>query len=350
MKNPVVAVTTAGQLTLRRFHLNASLSNCILRRKRRRRKGVSRMANVLPRAEQIRALNMLVEGASLRSVTRLTGIHRTTLQKLLARFGHWTRAYLDLHLSNLSVRSIEVDELWTFCRKKQGKLKGRELSDPGLGDVYLFLALDNDTKLICTYALGKRNAPTTDAFIADLAKRIVRPPQLCDDSPQLSTDGWSPYPGAVSQHFGGAVRHGILIKNYVNPEVGRYAPPKLVNVDRIEAHEIDDLRSICTSHIERHNLTVRTFMRRFTRLTVGFSKKLDNLAAAAALHVGYYNFCWRPRMPGKSGKLRPTPAQAAGLTDSLWTFERFYDEVCQHGRQQKRAVNVGRLIERLRGK
>jgi hypothetical protein len=161
---------------------------------------------------------------------------------------------------------------------------------------------------------------------------------------------WAPYPTEIGTAFGGKARHGVLVKNYVNPEVGRYAPPDLIQTHRIDIEGIDDLATICTSHIERHNLSVRTFMRRFTRLTLGFSKKLDNLKAAVAIHVAYYNFCWRLRLPGKSGKLRPAPAMDAGPTDRLWSLEDLYDAVMEHDANQKRMARYKRLADALRVK
>jgi hypothetical protein len=147
---------------------------------------------------------------------------------------------------------------------------------------------------------------------------------------------------SLARSFGRSVRHGVLIKQYVNPEVGRYAPPALIKAERINVQGIRDLGTICTSHVERNNLTIRTFMKRFNRLALGFSKKLENLAAATAIHVAVYNFC---RM---HGSLKCTPAMAAGVIDRLWDMNDLYDAVMDHAERKRKAAQIEKLIERLR--
>jgi IS1 family transposase len=251
---------------------------------------------------------------------------------------------------NLRLEHVQLDEIWTFCRMKEGQAKRRRLDSSVIGDQYLYTALDTDTKLLVTFAIGKREWQTTNAFIADLRKRLVTPVGLDDDRPQLSTDGFKPYLGAIRRHFHGSVRHGVLIKQYTDKDTGRYAPPPLVGTERRNINGISNLRTICTSHVERHNLTLRTFLKRFTRLSMGFSKKLSNLAAAAALQVAYYNFCWRLRQPGKSGQLTPTPAMMAGLVDTLWTIDDLYVAVTKRQSDKKHSARVAKLIAKLRGK
>jgi IS1 family transposase len=288
------------------------------------------MANVIAREQRIQVFHMLVEGCSLRSICRLTGVHRTTVMNLMLRAGEGARDLLDRTNRRISARHVQCDEIWTFCRKKQGKLTDDEKEQTNVGDIYVFTALDTDTKLLITYAIGKRNGETTDAFIDDLSGRIIVSGDVnlpMSAKPQISTDGWQSYPPAIRESFGSYVQYGTLIKNYQNPEVGRYQPPDLCDTTRNRIQGIDDLRTICTSHVERHNLTIRTFLKRFTRLSLGFSKKLQNLSASFAIYAAYYNLCWRPRMPGKSGRLRLTPALAAGVVDELWTIHRLYDEV-----------------------
>jgi len=287
------------------------------------------MANVLSREDQIQILRMLVEGNSLRSVTRLTGVHRTTVMKLMVTFGERCRAFLDRTQRGLSLRHVECDEIWTFVAKKQGRLKDDEKGNTEIGDQFLYVAQDQDSKLIVTYAIGKRNSDVTDAFIADLADRMELPEASADwsDKPQISTDGWHAYPGAVIDAFGSKANYGQIVKAYNNAEQpGRYGPPTMIDSDRRRVVGVDNLRTICTSHVERNNLTIRTFMKRFTRLSLGFSKKLANLNAAVALHVAYFNFCWRSR-ENKGGRQRLTPAMQVGITNELWTMERLYDEV-----------------------
>lgn len=308
------------------------------------------MANVLKREKQIAVVRLLCEGNSIRSTERLTGIHRDTIMRIMLRFGEACRRFLDLSLSNVSVERVELDEVWTFCRKKQGHLSEREKDDPTIGDIYLFTGICADTKLLIHFELGKRNQETTDRFVSELERRIVRPPiSFGSDRPQISTDGFPAYPGSIGRAFGQTVRHGVLIKNYANPESGRYAPPDLCSTARVDIEGIDDLATICTSHVERHNLTIRTFMKRFSRLALGFSKRFENLCAATAIFIAYYNFCWRTRMPGKTGCRRPTAAMMAGLTGTLWTVENLYDAVMGLEQDRRSLERYKRLGRKLRG-
>ena len=291
------------------------------------------MANCLSRQDQVFALKLLVEGNSLRSIVRLTGIHRTTVINLMLRVGDKCREFLDRTQRNIEASRIECDEIWTFVQKKQGHLTAEEKFDESIGDQYLYIAQDANTKLIITFALGKRNGEVTNAFIDDLSERIVLPnsPNVpWGDKPQISTDGWASYPGAIQDAFGSLASYGQLIKNYNNAEQpGRYGPPTMSGTDRIGVVGIEDVRTICTSHVERNNLTIRTFMKRFTRLSLGFSKKRENLAAAVALHVAYFNFCWRPRQKDGplAGRLRNTPAMEANIATTLWAMDDLYDSV-----------------------
>ena len=288
------------------------------------------MAYVLRREKQIQILHLLVEGNSLRSITRLTRVHRTTVMNLLVEFGEKCRTFLDDRLRNLDLHHVECDEIWTFVAKKQGRLTQTEQGNPAIGDQYLFVAQDQDSKLVVTYALGKRNGEVTAAFIDDLASRIVvpyNPNEAWSAKPQISTDGWQSYPTAILATFGSCVNYGQIIKNYRNDEQpGRYGPPSMTDADRRRVVGIEDLATICTSHVERNNGSIRLFMKRFTRLTYAFSKKLENLAAAVALHVAYFNFCWRMR-ENEGGRLRVTPAMQAGVVNQLWNIEDLYNAV-----------------------
>lgn len=290
------------------------------------------MANVLCVDDQIAVLRHLVEGCSLRSVSRLTGIHRTTVMNLILRFGSKCRDFLDAKMRKLELSHVEVDEIWTFVQKKQGRLHNDEKGSPRIGDMYLWVALDQDTKLIPSFVIGKRSADMARRFMVDLANRL-RLPRGTDTGeipgivPQLSSDGFNAYPEAVDLAFGGYVNYGQIIKDYRNvDQPGRYGPPEMIGTHRREIFGRLDWRSICTSHVERQNLTIRTFLRRFTRLSLGFSKKLENLAAAVAVYVAYYNFCWRMR-ENKGGRLRLPPAMEAGVTNELWDLETLYDAV-----------------------
>jgi IS1 family transposase len=303
------------------------------------------MANVLPRERQFTVLHLLLENNSIRSVERLTGVHRDTIMRLMVRFGRRCRDFLDERLRNLALTHIQTDECWTFVAKKQRRLtveEKQEVSDEG--DIYLWTCLDEPTKLVATFALGKRSADNARRVMMDLASRLVMPKPHESDAHayqrpehrkviQISTDGFAGYPEAVDLAFGPYVRYGVLIKEFRSNDMpGRYNPPEMIVAERRAIRGImpDEVYSICTSHVERHNLTIRTFMRRFTRLTLGFSKKLENLAAAVAMFMAYYNFCWRPRFPdhsGKCGRRRVTPAMAAGITDRLWTVQDLFGEV-----------------------
>lgn len=286
------------------------------------------MANVLSVDDQILVLHHLVEGNSIRSIVRVTGIHKATITKLLVRFGHACRDFLDRHMQGLELRHLELDEQWTFVLKKQGRLHDDDRDNPRIGDQYLWLAIDMDTKLIPTFAIGKRSADNARRFCVDLANRIALP--VPTDTgvrpgciPQISTDGFSAYPEAIDLAFGSYCRYGQLIKDYRNAEQpGRYAAPELVGTDRREIFGHVPLETICTSHAERVNLTTRTLLKRFTRLSLCFSKKLENLCAAVAMYMAYYNFCWQHKTLG--GR---TPAMAAGLTSRPWSMEELFERV-----------------------
>ena len=215
-------------------------------------------------------------------------------------------------------------------RRKNKRLTDEEKTNKAIGDQYLFVAFDTDTKLIASHVIGKRTEATTRRFVADLATRIVLPDDVnvdAEDKPQISTDGWQSYPPAILDTFESFVRYGVIVKNYQNKEMGRYAPPEVVATDRRSVQLIHDLKTICTSHVERFNCTTRMFVKRFCRLTLAFSKKLENLEAAVAMHVAYYNFVWRTRLPGKTSKKRPTAAMMAGVTDRLWSFDDLFSTV-----------------------
>lgn len=301
------------------------------------------MANILKRDKQLSALHLLVEGNSIRGTERLTGVHRDTLCRLVVRFGNACRDFMDREMRGLTLGHVQVDEVWTFVAKKQARLNVDEKRDRyDIGDIYLWTALDMDSKLVPAFALGKRSADNARRLMMDLASRLNVPkPHDSDDHAyergvhkpvcQLSTDAFAAYPEAVDLAFGPYVRYGQIIKDYRNADrrPGNYSPSEMVGTERRGIFRIrhDELRTICTSHVERHNLTIRTFMKRFARLSLGFSKKLENLAAAVAMYLAYYNYCWRPRHPGTSGRKRLTPAMAAGVTDRLWTFDDMFQVI-----------------------
>lgn len=305
------------------------------------------MANKLSHDKRHMILRMLCEGNSIRSTSRVTGCHKNTVAKVILDFGNASQIFLDDVLQDLRLDHIEVDEIWTFVAKKQARLTVDEKAERhDIGDVYVWTCLDQSTKLIATHLVGKRSADNARRLMMDLASRLERPTPHQSDAHafteggyqtvvQISTDGFSGYPEAVDMAFGPYAKYGVLVKDYRNAAMN-YTPSEMVGTDRrpISGIREDELGSICTSHVERHNLTIRTFMKRFTRLSLGFSKKLECLEAAVAMFMGYYNFVWRTRHSDKSGKrgtLRPTAAMMAGVVDTLWSFDDFYNEVLMYG-------------------
>jgi IS1 family transposase len=298
------------------------------------------MTNVLATDKQRSVLHLLAEGNSLRSVERLTGVQKKTATRLLVRFGDACRQFLDEEMRGLKLEHIEVDEIWTFVAKKVRRIHVDDRDNPEIGDMFLWVALDQETKLVPTFIIGKRSTDMARRFMVDLAGRLKfpRPQDWWSDTfehvTQISTDGFTGYPEAVDLAFGPHAKFGTIVKDYKNvhrPQ-GNYSPATIIGTTRRTRWGLneDEVGSICTSHVERNNLTTRTFIKRFARLSLGFSKKRENLAAACALHFANYNFCWRPRhtdYSGKSGQLRVTPAMAAGVANRLWKFDELFAEV-----------------------
>jgi IS1 family transposase len=266
--------------------------------------------NVLPKDRKVAVINGLCNGMSLRACSRVFETHRTAIQRLLVSVGERCDKLLTETMRDLDLEHLELDELWTFCGKKQGRLSLAEQLNPDLGDQYLFFGIDHRTKVIPAWALGKRDTVTA----LQLLYRLRRSLNGC--RPQISTDGWNGYQETIGALFGDSVDWATIIKEYESehPGRGRYAPPRVSKVEKAAQLGTPDMNRVCTSIVERSNLTVRTMQRRFTRLTVAFSRKIEHLRAACALHFAYYNLVWQPRT-----LKRPTPAMAAGATDRLWT-------------------------------
>jgi IS1 family transposase len=265
--------------------------------------------NRLNLARRIQVINCLVEGNSIRSTERMTGTHRDTIMRLLAEVGAGCERILNERMRDLACRRLQVDEVWSFVAKKQRHLTAGD--DPRrVGDVWTFVALDADTKLVPCYRIGKRDLPTASAFLADLSDRLV-------NRVQLSSDALAAYVEATELAFGADVDYGQIVKAYEAEPIGpgRYSPPHVVSADRMPIAGAPELAHISTSFIERQNLTMRMSMRRFTRLTNAFSKKVANHEAAVALHFMHYNFVRIHQT------LRVSPAMAAGVTDRLWSIE-----------------------------
>lgn len=278
------------------------------------------MANALSTSKRAAVVSALVEGNSIRSTVRMTGVAKNTIAKLALELGAACARYQDEALRELPCKRLEVDEIWGFCYSKQKNVPAAKAGVFGFGDVWTSIAIDADTKLCPSFVVGSRDGGTATHFCQDLGSRMA-------NRVQLTTDGHKMYLEAVEAGFGGDVDYAMLQKIYASPSVEgqkRYSPAECTGCKRELIQGSPDPKLVSTSYIERQNLTVRMSMRRFTRLTNAFSKKVENLAAAVAIHFMHYNFC-RPHMSLK-GK---TPAQAAGVTSRRWTIEdviRLLDE------------------------
>jgi IS1 family transposase len=267
--------------------------------------------NRLDSNKRAQVVAALVEGNSIRATVRMTGVAKNTVVKLLVELGAACSDYLDRALVNLPCQQIQCDEIWSFCGAKQANVTEKMLErNPAAGDVWTWVAMDPDTKLVCSWTVGKRDWLTAKHFVDDLAGRL-------ENRVQLTTDGNKLYLFAINAAFQGDIDYGILMKIYggkaesSRSEV-RFSPAACIGAEKHPKIGNPDPARICTSHVERQNLTMRMQMRRFTRLTNAFSKKIENHVAALALHYMHYNFCRIHQT------LRVTPAMEAGLTDHVW--------------------------------
>jgi IS1 family transposase len=263
--------------------------------------------NTLSAERRAQVISALVEGNSIRSVARMSGISRNTIMSLLVSVGFACAEYQDKALRNLPCKRIQCDEIWSFCYAKDKNLPEDKTDVFGYGSVWTWTALDADTKLICSWMVGNRDAPAAHAFLKDLAGRL-------SNRVQLTTDGHSAYLAAVDEAFGSDVDYAMLVKLYgadLEAET-RYSPAACIGAKAEAIIGRPERKHVSTSYVERQNLTMRMHMRRFTRLTNAFSKKLDNHIAAISLHFMYYNFVRIHQT------LRITPAMAAGVTDRIW--------------------------------
>ena len=260
--------------------------------------------------EVVMALKLMVEGNSLRSTERITNLDINTLMKLLVRAGEKCEKPMGRLIVNVPVKDVQCDEIWAFVGKKEAHKLPTEENDESIGDAYCFVAMERNTKLVLNFALGRRSQATTDAFIEGLRAATAR------QRFQISTDGFQPYLSAIQTTLSDRCDFAQVIKVYAaDPEADRkYSPADVTHVERVPVMGNPDPAKICTSHIERQNLTIRMSMRRLTRLTNAFSKKWENLWAAYCLHFAYYNFCRIHKT------LRVTPAMEAKITDRVWTM------------------------------
>lgn len=268
--------------------------------------------NQLPIQRRAQVLGCLIEGMSIRATVRTTGVAKNTVVKLLADVGAACMAYQDQTLRNLPCKRVQCDEIWSFCYSKQKNVPADKKGLFGYGDVWTWTAICADTKLIPCWMLGPRDVETATHFMSDLAARLA-------GRVQLTTDGLSAYRDAVEVAFRGDVDYARLVKIYAadrttKPE-RKYSPGRMMCATKNTVVGNPDRKHISTSFVERQNLTMRMGMRRFTRLTNAFSKKVENLGHAVSLHFMYYNF-------GRIHKtLRVTPAMEAGISDHVWNLE-----------------------------
>jgi len=267
--------------------------------------------NKLSTAKRTQVVRCLVEGNSIRATVRMTGAAKNTVIKLLVELGEACDHFQDAIFRNLPCRRIQADEIWSFCYAKHKNVPEEHRGEFGYGDVWTFTAMDADTKLVPSWAIGPRDFTMASEFMRDLVSRLAH-------RVQLTTDGHTMYLNAVEAAFGADVDFAMLQKIY-GPATGtaaRYSPPECVGAVTQIIQGNPKPEHISTSYIERQNLTMRMSMRRFTRLTNGFSKKIENLMAAVSLHFMHYNFCRIHK--SLNGK---TPAMAAGVTDHVWPIE-----------------------------
>ncbi len=263
--------------------------------------------NKLTSAERTKVLHLLCEGSSIRSIERVTGVSKITITKLLVDAGQVCMDYHDANVRNVRSKRVQCDEIWSFCYAKKKNVETAKAAPEGAGDVWTWTAVDADSKLVISYLVANRDAPSAHGFMNDLASRLA-------NQVQITTDNLKSYVDAIEDAFGGDVDYATLVKLFGDsPEPkGRYSPAKCTGIIKERMMGKPDMDHVSTSYVERQNLTMRMHMRRFTRLTNAFSKKVENHAYAVALHMMYYNFV------KIHGKLKCSPAMAAGVETRLW--------------------------------
>ncbi len=267
----------------------------------------------LPLEKALLVLQMLVEGVSIRSTQRITGVEKKTILSLLVLAGEKCKRLLDEKIRKVKVNDLQLDEIWAYVGMKEKTKKRKGKDDIQLGDAYTFVAFERDSKLILAWHLGRRTERDTLLF----TEKIFAAVDGTENRIQVSTDGFAAYPDALAYSLGTRADYAQLIKIYGAPEPDehRYTPSKVIEAIPTPVFGNPDPEKICTSHVERQNLNIRMAMRRFTRLTNGFSKKWENLKAALALYFAYYNFC---RI---HSTIRCTPAMEAGITKTVWSLK-----------------------------
>lgn len=281
------------------------------------------MANVLSTEKRSRIVSALIEGMSVRAAARMVDVSKDTVAKLNLELGEACIRYMDETLVNLPCKRLQVDEVWAFCYAKAKNIPPAKKGVFGFGDVWAFTAVDAETKIIPTFLVGSRDSGCATHFMQDLASRLT-------SRVQLTTDGHKMYLSAVEDAFGGEVDYAMLDKIYASTqEEHRYSPAECIGTEKRCIQGDPDPKHVSTSYIERHNLTLRMGMRRYTRLTNAHSKKLRNHTAALGLFLCFYNFCRIHRT------LRVTPCMAAGVTKTVWEIEDLI-ALLPNPRRQKR--------------
>lgn len=278
--------------------------------------------NVLDRDTQTAVLRALVEGNSMRSTSRITGVARNTIANLLRDVGAHCINHHDRFVTGLKPKFVQLDEIWSFCYAKE-KNVAPEQKGTGPGDVWTWVAIDPESKLVISYKSGSRDARTGQKFVDDLADRLAA-------RTQITSDGHPVYERCIENAFGwNGTDYARLVKIFGPAATGdaqrRYSPPRFIKAEKHVVMGKPEKSAICTSHVERQNLTMRMSMRRFTRLTNAFSKKLDFHRFAIALHYTYYNFCRVHQTLSKWEGKPTTPAMMAGLASKPWTLGDILD-------------------------
>lgn len=289
--------------------------------------------NKLTTEKRAQIIGCLVEGNSIRSTVRMTGTAKNTVAKLLVNLGNACWEYQDKTLRNLPCKRVQVDEIWSFVYAKERNIPDEFKGQFGYGDVWTWTAICADTKLVPSWFVGSRGAEAAQRFIYDLKFRLAF-------RVQLTSDGYGPYLEAVGNAFGDEIDYAVLVKIYGQGPEGqrRYSPPVCIGTKQTKVRGKPDPRHISTSYVERQNLTMRMHMRRFTRLTNAFSKKVENLSAAVSLYYMWYNFARIHQT------LRVTPAMEAGVSDHVWSLEEIAEllpevEVGKRGPYKERISN-----------
>jgi IS1 family transposase len=294
--------------------------------------------NKLPRAKRVQIIHSLVEGLSMRSVSRVADVSINTVTKLLIDAGQACSAYQDQVFVNLPLKRLQLDEIWAFCYAKQRSLRFAKNAPADAGDLWTWVAIDAETKLIPSWRVGDRSGETAKEFVCDLSKRLA-------SRVQITSDGHRAYLEAVEAGFGADVDYAQLIKLYgeVAHPAGRYSPAEIQGSKTFCCTGNPDPKHISTSYVERQNLTMRMAMRRFTRLTNGFSKKAENHGLMVSLHFMHYNFCRIHKT------LRISPAMAANVSDRLWSIEDVVDLVEAQAEPPKRPSSYRKRGEGAQG-